>query len=208
VYTKDEMSFPHTRYENNLRKKGYKLIAGLDEAGKGAWAGPLVAATVILPPEFKLPGLKDSKLLSTTQRKKFYIEITKNVISWSVGIVSEKMIDRIGIVLANIHAMEKAINRLTVEPDYLLIDYIKLKNVDIPSRSLVNGDRMVASIASASIIAKVTRDHMMIEAHKYHPKFDFHMHKGYGTDRHHKMILKHGICDLHRRSFSPIKELS
>lgn len=208
MYTKDEMSFPHTRYENSLRRKGYKLIAGLDEAGKGAWAGPVVAAAVILPPELKLSGLRDSKLLTSTQRKEFYLEITKKAISWSVGVISEKTIDRIGIVLANIQAMEKSLNRLTVDPDYLLIDYFKLKNVKIPYRSLVNGDQMVSTIAAASIIAKVTRDHIMIEAHKYHPKYDFHVHKGYGTDRHHKMILRYGICDLHRRSFSPIKDFS
>lgn len=201
------MSFPHTRYENSLRKQGYQFVAGLDEVGKGAWAGPLVAASVILPADLKLSGLKDSKLLTPSERKRLYLAITKTALNWSVGIVSEKMIDRLGVVSANILAMEKALERLTVVPDYLLIDYVKLKNVKIPSRSLIDGDQMVVSIAAASIIAKVTRDIIMIQAHKDFPKFGFHRHKGYGTDHHHERILIHGICELHRRSFSPMKEL-
>jgi len=207
-YTEDIMSFPHTRYENSLRKKGYQLIAGLDEAGKGAWAGPLVAGSVILAPEVKLTGLKESKLLSPSQRKQLYLEITKTAVCWSVGVVSEKIIDRIGITAANHLAMEKAVKNLTVQPDYLLIDYVKLRGVKIPYQALINGDEMIASIAAASVIAKVTRDCIMVAAHEEYPKFDFHIHKGYGTNRHHELIIRHGICDLHRRSFSPIKHLS
>lgn len=201
------MSFPHTRYENSLRKEGYEAIAGLDEAGKGAWAGPLVAASVILPHRIKLVGLKESKLLTPTQRKQFYLEVTKAAVCWSVGIVSEKMIDRIGITAANHLAMEKAIKNLTVRPDYLLIDYIKLSEVKIPYQAMINGDQMIASIAAASIIAKVTRDCIMVVASEEYPKFDFHMHKGYGTDHHRRLIIKHGVSDFHRRSFSPMKEI-
>lgn len=198
---------PTHREENKLYQKGYQRIAGIDEVGKGAWAGPIVAATVILPPQLKIPLLRDSKLLNPSQRKNLYLLITKQAINWSVGIISEKVIDEIGIVEANRQAMEKAIQRLTIEPDYLLIDYLKLNNVKIPALSLVDGDQKVASIAAASVIAKVTRDYIMIKSHQEYPKFSFHMHKGYGTDHHYQMILRHGICEIHRRSFSPMKDL-
>lgn len=201
------MKTPTNREEKKLYQQGFSKIAGIDEAGKGAWAGPVVAATVIFPPKLRILGLRDSKQLNATQRKELYLEITKKAIIWSVGIVSEKLIDQIGIVPANLLAMEKALKNLLVEPDYLLIDYFKLKNIKIPSQSIVAGDQKIASIAAASIIAKVTRDYIMITAHKDYPKFGFHMHKGYGTDRHYQMILRHGICSLHRRSFSPMKDL-
>lgn len=200
------MKTPTYREENKLYRQGINHIAGLDEAGKGAWAGPVVAASVILPRTIKIPNLRDSKLLGASQRKKLYLEITKQAINWSVGIVSEKIIDEVGIVSANLMAMEKAIERLTISPDFLLIDYLKL-NTSILSLSVVNGDQKIASIAAASIVAKVTRDYIMIASHKDYPKYNFHIHKGYGTDHHYQMIIKHGICVLHRRSFSPIKEL-
>lgn len=198
---------PTYQEEEKLKKKGYIKVAGLDEAGRGAWAGPIVAASVILNPRVPVDGLRDSKQLSPTRRKQIYLEIIKNALNWSVGIVSEKMIDRIGINQANAMAMEQAIKKLRLKPDYLLIDYFLLDNVGIEHHAIEKGDQKVASIAAASIIAKVTRDFIMIAAHKEYPMYNFHTHKGYGTEYHQKKIAEHGICKIHRVSFSPMKDL-
>lgn len=201
------MTIPNQREENKLRQKGYQYIAGLDEVGKGAWAGPLVAAAVILPANFKLKGLRDSKQLSAIQRKLAYLEIVKQAVNWSVGIVSERIIDRIGIQPANILAMEIALQKLTVEPDFLLIDYLKLAHLLIPSKSFKKGDERIISVAAASVIAKVTRDFILTSEHKKFPAYGFDRHKGYGTDEHYQMICRNGVCQIHRRSFLPIKEI-
>jgi ribonuclease HII len=196
---------PTRRRENKLLKEGYKLIAGLDEAGKGAWAGPIVAAAVILPPKLKIPSLNDSKLLSPNKREKIFILISKQAVNWSVGIISKKTIDQVGIQKANFLAMEKALTRLFIQPDYLLIDYLKLKNINFPSLSLVDGDKKVTSIAAASILAKVTRDYIMIREDRKFPPYGFAQHKGYGTELHFQMIQKHGLSPLHRQSFQPMR---
>lgn len=201
------MTTPTQREENKLRRKGYKYIAGLDEVGKGAWAGPLVAAAVILPENFKIKGLRDSKQLSAIQRKLAYLEIVKQAVNWSVGIVSERIIDRIGIQPANIQAMEIALQKLTVEPDFLLIDYLKLSHLPIPFKSFKKGDERIVSVAAASIIAKVTRDFILTSEHKKFPAYGFDRHKGYGTDQHYQMICRNGICQIHRQSFLPMKEI-
>ncbi|MFA6392063.1 MAG: ribonuclease HII [Patescibacteria group bacterium] len=198
---------PTYQEEEKLKKKGYLKVAGLDEAGRGAWAGPIVAASVILNPRIRVDGLRDSKQLSPTRRKQLYIEIVKNALNWSVGIVSEKTIDRIGINDANALAMEQAVKKLILRPDYLLVDYFLLDHVGIEHHAITKGDQKVASIAAASIIAKVTRDFIMVEAHKDYPEYNFHAHKGYGTEHHQKKIEKYGICKIHRISFSPMKDL-
>jgi ribonuclease HII len=198
---------PTYHEEEKLKKKGYLKIAGLDEAGRGAWAGPIVASSVILNPRVRIDGLRDSKKLTPTKRKQLYLEIVKNALNWSVGIVPEKTIDRIGINEANALAMEQSVKRLLLQPDYLLIDYFLLDHVGIDHHAIVKGDQKVASIAAASIIAKVTRDYIMIAAHKDHPEYSFHTHKGYGTDHHKKKIKQHGTSRIHRMSFSPMKDL-
>jgi len=201
------MKWPNLRRENNLYKKGYQLIAGLDEAGRGAWAGPIVAAAVILSPNSKIYGIKDSKLLTSRKREELFFKITQNSIAWAVGIVSHKIIDQRGINRANILACQKAIERLLVKPDYLLIDFIQWEKINLPYQSIIKGDRKVQSISAASIVAKVTRDHLLIKKDKKYPKYGFARHKGYGTQFHRQMIYQYGLCDFHRKSFRPMREI-
>ncbi|MDD5341963.1 MAG: ribonuclease HII [Patescibacteria group bacterium] len=200
------MTKPSRLEEKKLWKLGYRNIAGLDEAGRGAWAGPIVAAAVILPPRIRLEGLRDSKQLSPGQREKLFSAIAKVAISWSVGIVSHRLIDRKGIGPANILAMVLAIKKLSVAPDYLLIDALKFDHL-LPSQAIVRGDQKVFSIAAASILAKVTRDRILIGQHEKLPQYDFHLHKGYGTKHHLALIKKHGVSQFHRKSYRPMKHL-
>lgn len=221
------MIYPNKKLEKNLLKQGYQLIAGLDEAGRGAWAGPIVAAAVILPQKSKIPfgtarlvvtrrnqgrqnpklkiKIKDSKLLTARQRQIAYDWLTKKSISWSVGIISQNIIDQIGLAKANILAFKEAVAKLETTPDFLLIDGIKFNYGKIPSQSVIDGDYKVLSIAAASIIAKVTRDGILKRYHKKYPVYRFDLHKGYGTRKHFQMICKYGICHLHRKSYRPIK---
>src|SRR3989338_1533989 len=199
------MHLPTLREENRLRRRGFRLIAGLDEAGRGSWAGPLVAGAVILDPAKKIPGVRDSKLLRPVQRQSLFEVITQNVLGWSVGIVSAATIDEIGLGPANRLAFELAVANLDVPPDYLLIDALPLPTVPIPSASTVAADRSITPVAAASIVAKVYRDRLMHEFAKRYPRYGFHRHKGYGTALHHQMIRRYGICDLHRKSFRPVK---
>ena len=184
------------------------LIAGVDEAGRGPLAGPIVAAAVILPEKFYLPGLNDSKLLSPQKRETLFVAIKKQALAIGVGKVGQREIDRINIGRANILVMEKAVAALKFKPDYLLIDgRIKLKNIAIAQESIVRGDQKYACIAAASIIAKVTRDRMMLLYHQKYPEYGFDRHKGYGTKEHFRLLKKHGPCEIHRRSFAPVAEL-
>ncbi len=196
---------PNWQYEKSLQQKGYRQIAGLDEAGRGAWAGPIVAAAVILPIGVKISGLNDSKLLTARQRENIFTQIIKLASCWSIGIIRQQIIDSMGINYANRLAMIKAVNALSSPPDYLLIDAIKIP-YESESQSIVSGDRKIYSIAAASIIAKVTRDQLMRDYHKKYPAYGFDSHKGYGTRLHSGKIKKHGICALHRLSYKPIKE--
>lgn len=189
-----------------MLRQGYKNIAGLDEAGRGAWAGPIVAAAVILPHEFSLPGLRDSKLLSSGQRAKLFTQIVKQAVGWSVGVISQQVIDKVGISKSNIEAFLQAIKQLPVSPDYLLVDAIKF-NHTTPRKFIVRGDQKSVSIAAASIVAKVTRDNLLCQEHVCHPEYHFHKHKGYGTKIHQSMLAKYGVSDYHRKSFSPVKKL-
>lgn len=199
------MPYPNLRQEKKLQKIGFKYIAGFDEAGKGAWAGPLVAGAVILNPQIKIKGIKDSKLLRRPQREEIFEKIVSSALSWATGIVSEQIIDEIGITKANILAMEKALKNLALTPHFLLIDALKLNHLKTPSLSMIDGDYKITSIAAASIIAKVTRDKIMDELAENYPQYGFCHHKGYGTAFHYQMICQYGICEIHRKSFEPMK---
>ncbi len=195
---------PTYKIENKLYKQGYKNIAGLDEVGRGAWAGPVVAAAVILPPKLKIKGIRDSKLLSSTQREKLYIYISKKAIAVAVGVVSEKIIDSQGIIAATRQAFLQAIDNLTQPVDYLLVDGLKIFEHKKPVDFLIKGDNKIISVAAASIIAKVTRDNILKEYHKKYPEYNFIKHKGYGTKEHRELLYQHGLSKIHRKSWQPM----
>ncbi|AIF43775.1 ribonuclease HII [Virgibacillus sp. SK37] len=194
-------------YENKCYEEGFKLIAGVDEAGRGPLAGPVVAAAVILPQEFKLPGLNDSKQLTESQRDSFYSIITEKAISYGISIINSEQIDAINIFEATKSAMNKAINQLQPSADYVLIDAVELKGLSCPSKPLIKGDTKSISIAAASVLAKVTRDRIMKEIHREYPVYKFATNMGYGTKEHLASIGEFGITPHHRRSFAPIKDL-
>ena len=201
------MPYPNKRQEKKITKLGFELIAGVDEAGKGSWAGPLVAGAVILNPRIKIKGIKDSKLLRAPERKKIFAEIIKNSISYGLGEVSAKEIDEIGISRANALAITRALDKLNPTPDYILIDAVKLEYKNIKTKSVIDGDYKITSIAAASIIAKVSRDQIMEQLDEQYPQYSFKQHKGYGTDHHWHMINQYGISAIHRKSFRPMKDL-
>src|SRR3990167_726992 len=182
------MSFyPNNRQEKRLLKKGFALIAGIDEVGKGAWAGPIVAAAVILNPKIKIKGVKDSKLLRAPDRQILFNQIFESAIAWTTAAVSQTEIDRLGIKQANILVIQKALKKMRPQPDYLLIDAIKIDYQNLPSSAIIDGDYKITSVAAASIIAKVTRDKMMDELAEKYPAYGFKQHKGYGTSHHFQM---------------------
>jgi len=200
------MSFyPNNRQEKRLLKKGFALIAGIDEVGKGAWAGPIVAAAVILNPKIKIKGVKDSKLLRAPDRQILFNQIVESAIAWTTAAVSQTEIDRLGIKQANILVIQKALKKMRPQPDYLLIDAIKIDYQNLPSSAIIDGDYKITSVAAASIIAKVTRDKMMDELAEKYPAYGFKQHKGYGTSHHFQMIVEHGICQLHRKTWQPMR---
>ncbi len=187
--------------ENDLYNKGYKVIAGVDEAGRGPLAGPVVAGAVILKKGEYIEGLNDSKKISPKKRDKLYDEIIEKCLAYSVGIVDNNVIDEINILEATRLAMKKAIEGLEIKPDYLLIDAEKKIDTNIELSGIIKGDSLSVSIAAASIIAKVTRDRMIEDMAKKYPQYEFEKHKGYGTALHIQKIKEHGICDIHRKSF-------
>lgn len=193
------------KYERELNNKGITLIAGVDEVGRGPLIGPVVAAAVILPKDFVLKGLTDSKKLSEKKREEFYEIIKKEAIAIGIGIISEKRIDEINIYEATKEAMYEAINNLNVCPEHILIDAMKL-DLDIPSTSIIKGDLLSISISAASVIAKVTRDHMLYELDKEYPMYDLKNNKGYGTKKHIEAIKKYGITKYHRLSYKPVSD--
>ena len=192
-------------FETELYNKGINFIAGIDEVGRGPLVGPVVTAAVILPKDFYDERINDSKKLTEKKRELLYYVIMENDISVGIGISSEDVIDEINILNATKRAMLEAINNLSVKPEHLLIDAVKL-NTDIPQTSIIKGDAKSESIAAASIIAKVTRDRMMIELDKIHPEYDFKHNKGYGTKKHIEAIRKYGIIKEHRKTFAPCDE--
>ncbi len=189
-------------YEKRAYLQGHRFIAGIDEAGRGPLAGPVVAAAVILPREVFLEKLNDSKKLTPPAREKLYDLITEKALAYAVGIVDEKCIDRVNILNAARMAMKLALERLSLRPDLLLIDAEKLEDMDIPQLSIVKGDSLSISIAAASIVAKVTRDRIMDQMDALYPQYGFGKHKGYGTREHVEAIKKYGLCPIHRVSFT------
>lgn len=189
-------------FENELYENGIKYIAGIDEVGRGPLVGPVVTAAVILPRDFYDERINDSKKLTEKKRELLYDVIMENAVSVGIGISSEDVIDEINILEATKKAMIEAVNNLSVKPEHLLIDAVKL-NIDIPQTSIIKGDAKSESIAAASIVAKVTRDRMMIELDKEHPEYDFKHNKGYGTKKHIEAIEKYGILKEHRKTFAP-----
>ena len=181
--------------------KIYGTICGIDEAGRGPLCGPVVAAAVILPDEYNILYINDSKKLSETKREEVYKEIDKYAVAYGVGIVSPERIDEINILQATYEAMRTAIHELSVTPDILLNDAVTIPMVDIKQVPIIKGDAKSQSIAAASIVAKVTRDHLMEEYDKLYPEYGFAKHKGYGTAAHIKAIKEYGPCPIHRRTF-------
>lgn len=191
-------------YENNLYNEGVTLIAGVDEVGRGPLIGPVVACACILPVNFYHKDIKDSKKLSEKKREEMYKIIKENAISIGLGIVSEKVIDEVNIYEATKIAMKEAIKNLNITPEHVLIDAMKLE-LNIPSTSIIKGDAKSESIAAASIIAKVTRDHMLDEMDKEYPMYDLKNNKGYGTKKHLEALQTYGPCKYHRVSYSPVR---
>ena len=191
------------KYEHELNQKGITLIAGVDEVGRGPLIGPVVAAAVILPENFKLDGLTDSKKLSEKKREQFYEIIKKEAIAVGVGIISEKRIDEINIYEATKEAMKEAINSLSIKPEHILIDAMPL-DLDIDTTSIIKGDLLSISISAASVIAKVTRDRMLYDIDSEFPMYDLKNNKGYGTKKHIEAIKEYGITKYHRLSYKPV----
>lgn len=195
------------KYEQQFTQQGKKLIAGVDEAGRGPLAGPVVAAAVILPLNCYIPKLNDSKKLSAATREKIYKLILDNALAVERSIIDEKTIDRINIYQAAMNAMYNSIYALNPVPDQVLIDATPLNSLEIPHLSIIKGDAKSASIAAASIIAKVERDRLMDDYDKKYPEYGFAHHKGYGTKEHIEALNKYGPCPIHRQSFEPIKSM-
>ena len=193
------------KYERDLRGTGITLIGGVDEVGRGPLVGPVVAACCVLPEEFNLEGLTDSKKLSEKKRDYFFEEIKKQAITYGIGIVSEKRIDEINIYQATKEAMIMAINQCDPKPEYVLTDAMKL-DIDIPITPIIKGDLKSITISAASVLAKVTRDRMMYELDKKYPMYDFKSNVGYPTKKHLEAIEKYGIIPEHRRSYGPVAD--
>ena len=194
-------------FENELYNNEINFIAGIDEVGRGPLVGPVVTAAVILPKDFYDERINDSKKLTEKKRELLYDVIMENALSVGIGISSPEVIDEINILNATKKAMIEAINNLSIKPEHLLIDAVKL-DIDIPQTSIIKGDAKSQSIASASIIAKVTRDRMMVELDKKYPMYDFKHNKGYGTKKHIEALYQYGPIEEHRKSFAPVSELT
>lgn len=196
-------------YENEKRlwNEGYENIAGCDEAGRGPLFGPVVCASVILPHDFVLEGLNDSKKLTEKKREEYFPIIMEKALSVGVSIVSAKEIDEINIYEASRQGMLRAINSMKIKPDYVITDAMPLDGfTDIPHEAIIKGDAKSITIAAASVIAKVTRDHIMYEEDKKHPEYEFCKHKGYPTKKHIELLNKYGIIDGYRHTYGPVKK--
>ncbi len=192
-------------FENKLRRRGFSLIAGADESGRGALAGPLVAAAVILPPRgVYVPNLRECKKVSPSSREELYELVTALAVGWSVVILESAVVDSLGLQKTNLQALEQAVQQLPVRPDYILSDGFPLPELDLPHLALIKGDAVSATIAAASIVSKVTRDRLMRDWHERHPNYGFDRNKGYGTKEHLKALEKYGPCPIHRRCFAPV----
>ena len=189
------------RYEREAFAEGFAVVCGVDEAGRGPLAGPVCAAAVILPRETVIEGLNDSKKLTDQKRRALYDVITERAVACGIAFSSEQEIDEINILQATFLAMERAMQKLTVRPQLALIDGNRAKDFGLPVRTIVHGDSLSASIAAASILAKVTRDRLMEELDGEYPQYGFAVHKGYGTKRHYEALREFGPCPIHRRTF-------
>lgn len=194
-------------YERALRRVGFRLIAGADEAGRGACAGPLVAASVILRDSTagQIPGLKDSKLLTVAARERCYDQIRRRAVAWSVVLVEPGECDRLGMHVANIQALRRAVHRLEVRPDFVLTDGFGVDGLAAPSLAVWKGDAVAGCVAAASVIAKVTRDRLMTQAHELWPHYRFDVHKGYCTPLHQERLDAAGPCEIHRFCFENVR---
>lgn len=192
-------------FEDEARRCGYRVIAGIDEAGRGPLAGPVVAAAVILTRRLVLEGLQDSKQVPHGERVRLYHALVERARGWAVGCATHEEIEALNIVEATRLAMTRAVAALVPSPDFLLLDAITLPRMTIPQRSVIRGDSLSYSIAAASIVAKVTRDRLMDEYHQRFPHYKFHLHKGYPTAEHLRLLALYGPCEIHRRSFGPVR---
>ena len=194
-------------YERALRRAGLEPVAGVDEAGRGACAGPLVAGAVVLPPGRAgvVPGLADSKLLTERARERVYGEVVRRALAWSVVVVSHEECDRLGMHVANVEALRRAVARLDVRPSYVLTDGFPVDGLEVPGLAVWKGDRVAACIAAASVIAKVTRDRIMTELDSDWPAYEFAVHKGYITDSHTAALDRHGPSPVHRMRFVNVR---
>ncbi|ESU33065.1 hypothetical protein G3A_08455 [Bacillus sp. 17376] len=194
-----------TSFERKYRSEGFEYIAGIDEAGRGPLAGPVVAGAVILPENFYLPGLNDSKKLTESKRDEYFEVIMSEALAFGVGMISAAEIDEINILQASKKAMLSAVDQLGITPDFLLIDAVKL-DTPYPFEALIKGDSRSITIAAASVIAKVTRDRLMKELSIEFPHYGFGANKGYGTAEHFRAIKEHGVTNHHRKTFAPVRE--
>ena len=189
------------QYENEAFAGSVKLVCGVDEAGRGPLAGPVCAAAVMLPPGLAIPGLNDSKKLTDKKRRELYDVIIREAVTYGVAFASETEIDEINILQATFLAMERAMQKLSPQPELALIDGNRAKDFGLPVRTIIKGDSLSASIAAASILAKVTRDRLMEEYDAQYPQYGFAVHKGYGTRRHYEALREFGPCPIHRQTF-------
>lgn len=200
------------QYDESIRKDGFSVIAGIDEAGRGPVAGPVVAAAVILPEDFRIEGIRDSKKIPKKEREELFWAILLNALDIGIGIVDSHVIDRINILRATRQAMHNAAmdltNNISGKPDIILIDALTIPSIKIKQMPIIKGDAKSASIAAASIIAKVVRDGIMLKYHSIYPQYEFDRHKGYATKAHLDKIKKYGPCPIHRKSFQKVMDLT
>lgn len=189
-------------FERDVRRRGYAAIAGVDEAGRGPLAGPVIAAAVILPPDYENGDIRDSKALSPSKRERLFDVIRKDALALGVGSIDHLTIDRVNILRATIIAMETAVLGLAAPPDFILIDGIHGISLPIAQQTIIGGDARSISVAAASIVAKVTRDRIMEDYHHEYPAYNFRKNKGYGTREHRLAIMHHGLCHIHRKTFT------
>ena len=187
--------------EDGFYDQGLGIICGVDEAGRGPLAGPVCAAAVILPKYLEIPGLTDSKKLSDKRRKELFPEIQRQALAYGIGFASEKEIDEINILQATFLAMERALAQLSIPPELALIDGNREKDFGLPVKTVIKGDSLSANIAAASILAKVSRDDLMLEMAREYPQYGFEVHKGYGTKAHYDALRMYGPCPIHRQTF-------
>ncbi len=192
------------QHDESFRNKGFNIIAGIDEAGRGPIAGPVVAAAVVFPPDLKIEGLRDSKIVPEKERAALFWEILCLAKDIGVGIVGHEEIDRSNILKATKLAMKNAVSDLSIQPDMLIIDAVKLPSVPVKQISLIKAESKSASVAAASIVAKYVRDEMMMRYHDLYPIYNFKQHKGYCTEEHLNMIRIHGLCPIHRKTFKKV----